>query len=323
MKIKVVKFLFLICLAWGLVSADPVAAEIRNRIVAIVNSDVVTLYELNERIRLLTRKDPAELRRQSHDKFLKVRRRVLDLLVEEKLAKQKVAELGISVDSKDVDAAIERIKQNNSITQDELEAALKKDGMTFEEYRENLRGQIERMRLIDAEVQSKIIIRDELIQDYYKAHKNEFVVNAEVHLASIFVVGSLEIPGQRRALRTRAESIVERLKTGEDFAQLAREYSKGPGAREGGDLGVFKTSQLNETLKETIAGMSAGDISDPIAIPTGYQILKVIDKKEGRMRTPEEVRDAVFEILYKKEMEKRYMAWMKALREKSYTKIIF
>ncbi|MBW1786450.1 MAG: peptidylprolyl isomerase [Deltaproteobacteria bacterium] len=323
MKVKTISFFLFIVFGCAAIPGGPAAGEVRNRIVAIVNDDLATLYELNAQIRMMTRKEPDEMRRQNEEEFMKVRRRVLDLLIEEKLTKQKVEELGISVDSKDVDAAIERIKQNNSLTQDDLEAALEKDGMTYKEYRKNLRGQIERMQLINAEVQSKIIIRDEVIRAYYEAHKDDFVVNAEVHLASIFIVGPVEIPGQKRALRTRAAAIVERLKTGEDFAQLARKYSKGPGAGEGGDLGVFKTNQLNETLRETLKGMSAGDISEPISLPTGYQIVKVIDKKEGRTRSADEVRDTIFEILYKKEVEKRYIAWMKELREKSYIKIIF
>lgn len=323
MRVRKISVILLGLLVCGVFWAGPAAGGIQNRIVAIVNSDVVTLFELNERIRLMTRKDPAALKRQDQKKFMQIRQQVLDLLIEEKLAKEKVKELGISVDGKEVDAAIERIKKNNSITQDDLVTALKKDGMTFEEYRGTIRGQIERMRLINSEVQSKILIRDEAIRVYYESNKAEFVVDEEVHLASIFIVGPVEIPGQKRALHLRAVSIVERIKTGEDFAQLAREHSKGPGADEGGDLGRFKTSQLNETLRGALAGMSAGDVSDPISIPTGYQIIKIIDKKEGKTRSAEEVRDAIFEILYREEMEKRYIAWMKELRDRSYVKIIF
>jgi peptidyl-prolyl cis-trans isomerase SurA len=300
------------------------SAETQNRIVAVVNSDVITLYELDNRIRAMTAKSSEELRRLDEEQYIKTRRQVLNLLVDEKLTQEKVAALGVRVDQKEVDAAIERIKANNSLTQEDLLAALKRDGLTMEAYRENVRRQIERMHLINAEVQSKIIIRDEAIREYYAAHKDEFQVDEEVHLASIFVVGTgADASLDNQALLRKAQGVVEKHRAGEDFAKLAKEYSRGPGAGEGGDMGQFKTGQLNEALREIIGRMSVGDVSDPVPIPKGYQIVKLLGRKSGKTRSLEEVKDAVFEKLYMKETDKRYSAWIKELREKAYLRIVF
>lgn len=318
------KIILWLMLLWGVIETPGVTAETQNRIVAVVNSEVITLYELDNRLRAVTAKSPEELRRADEEQYIKTRRQVLNMLVDEKLTQEKVTSLGIRIDPKEVDAAIERIKQNNSLTQEDLLAALRRDGVTMEAYRENVRKQIERMHLINAEVQSKIIIRDETIREYYDLHRDEFQVDEEVHLASIFIVSAGgDSPAENQALRRTSQSVVEKHRAGEDFAKLAKEYSRGPGAQEGGDMGQFKTGQLNETLRKALMGMAVGDISAPMPIPKGYQIIKLLGKKAGRARSLEEVRDAVLERLYTKELDKRYGAWIKDLREKAYIRIVF
>ena len=301
-----------------------VLAEICNRVVAQVNNDVVTLYELDNKIKELTGYDSGELKMKDEKKYIETRRKVLDLLVDEKIAFEKIREMGIEVTPGEIDEAIERIKESNQLTQEGLIAGLKKQEVSFESYREEIKRQLERNRLINYEVKSKIIIREEEIKDYYSNNKDKFSIIAEVHLATIFL--KQEDPSNQEetvALLRKAEEIVFRLKKGEDFGKMAREFSQGPGAEDGGDLGLFKTAQLDPELLKVLKGMSTGDVTRPIIRQAGIQIVKLLEKQDSGVKPFEEVRDAIFEILYKEEIDKRYSSWIKGLREKAYTKIIF
>jgi peptidyl-prolyl cis-trans isomerase SurA len=299
-------------------------AEICNRVVAQVNNDVITLYELDNKIKELTGYDSGELKMKDEKRYIETRRKVLDVLVNEKIAFEKIREMGIKVTPEEIDEAIERIKESNQLTQEDLIAKLKEQEVSFESYREEIKRQLERNRLINYEVKSKIVIREEEIKDYYSNNKDKFSIMAEVHLATIFL--KQEDPSNQDetvALLRKAEEIVLRLNKGEDFGKVAREFSQGPGAEEGGDLGFFKMAQLDPDLLKVLKGMSPGDVTRPIIRQAGIQIVKLLEKQDSGVKPFGEVRDAIFEILYKEEIDKRYSSWIKGLREKAYTKIIF
>jgi peptidyl-prolyl cis-trans isomerase SurA len=318
-------FSILICLTIvTLVYHQLVSAEIRNRVVAIVNNEVITLYELNTKTRELTGSDPADLELKDKKKYLETRRKILDLLIEEKIANEKTQELGIKLTPKEVDVAIEKIKKDNHLTHEDLIANLKKQGMSYESYREIIKNDLERMQLINLEVKSKIIIREEKIREFYDEHKDQFSSQEKVHLAGIFL-GQKDPSNQRetRSLHEKAQTIFNRLKTGEDFGELAKEMSQGPGAKEGGDLGFFKTTELDPRLQEAIKELPEDSISEPIITPSGIQIIKLLERQKGRTKPLEEVKNAIYGILYQEEVNKRYSSWIKKLREKAYTKIIF
>jgi peptidyl-prolyl cis-trans isomerase SurA len=315
---------FLLVFAGSILFHSSVSGEIQNRVVAIVNDEVVTLHELNSRIKEVTGISPTELKNRSEERFLEARRQVLDGLIDQKITLEKIKELEIVVSTQEVDQAIERVKEDNQLTQEGLIAALKEQGSTYESYRKSLREELERIRLIDYEVKSKIILREEEIEDYYKTHRNEFSTEGKVRLALIFL--KQEDPADKneaRALHQKAQDILSMIKSGKSFGGLAKRFSKGPGASEGGDLGTFKMSELNKEMAEIIKNLSAGDVSEPIIRPYGIRIVKVEEKDEGGVKSLEQVRNAISTILYRKELDKRYSVWIKELRKKAYTKIIF
>ncbi|MFO7985901.1 MAG: peptidylprolyl isomerase [Desulfatiglandaceae bacterium] len=302
----------------------PAGAEIRNRVVAIVNDDVVTLHELNERLQQLTGIPPDEFRQQSEDQYLDARRRVLDMLINEKIAHEKVKELDIKVSEKDVDAAIERIKSENQLTHADLLAQLKADGTGYDAYRKEVKRELERMQLINQEVKSKIFLREEELKDYYEKHIDEFRSTANVRLAIILL--KQQDPtnqGEADALQKQAKSLLSQLDNGVPFADLARKFSDGPGAQDGGDLGKFEMSELNSQMARIVKDLSAGEVSEPVAVPGGVQIIKVVEKHKGGVKPFEQVKDAIHSTIYKQELDKKYSAWLERLREDAYTKIIF
>lgn len=300
------------------------SAEIFNRVVAIVNEDVITLHELNSKMEEMTGRTAETMKSQDEEQYLETRRKVLEFLIDEKIAQEKIQDLGINITSDQVDAAIEGIKRNNQFTHEGLLSALKEQGLSYQKYRENVKKDMERSRLINYEIKSKIVIRDEEIFEYYQENKDRFARKGKVHLATIFLKG--RNPTNRtetQELISRGEYILSRLENGETFADLAKKYSQGPGAADGGDMGQFKISQLDPELRKIVEHLSIGDVSDLIPRGGGVQIIKLLGRELEQTKSFDEVRDAIFDILYKEEINKRYGSWIKELRENSYTKIIF
>jgi len=301
-----------------------VSGEICNRVVAIVNDEVVTLYELNTVMKALTGIPSEQLKNKSEEIYLKTRQKILNDLIDQKIGLEKIKELEIKVTAKEVDQAIERIKADNQLTQEDLLAELKEQGSNYESYRESIKKELERIQLINYEVKSKIILREEEIEEYYNTHRDEFTNEGRVRLALIFL--KQEDPADKNeahALYQKAQEILSMIKGGKNFANLARKFSNGPGASEGGDLGVFKMSELNPEMTEIIKDLSADEVSKPIIRPYGIKIIKVEEKDGGGEKSLDQVRNAIRTILYRKELDKRYSAWIKELRKKAYIKIIF
>jgi peptidyl-prolyl cis-trans isomerase SurA len=304
-------------------SSSP-AVEPLNRVVAKVNNDIITLHELDTRIKQLTGLEPEEFKTRNKESFLETRKKILDLLIDEKIAGQKIQELGINVSREEVDAAIEKIKTDNNLTHEDLLAKLKEQGVEYGTYWEEIKKRLERTRLINLEVKSKIIVSEEEIKTYYQENQDQYKTEERVRLAAIIL--NAKNPSDKdevAGLNRKVQEILSRLKNGEDFGELAKIFSQGPGAEDGGDLGFFETSRLDPELQKVIQGMSPGEVSKPIIRPSGAHIIKLLERYPEQKKPLETVRDAIYDILYRQEVEKRYTAWIKGLREKAYTRVIF
>ena len=319
----IIKFLLIgLCIAEGIFYAGLTYAKICNRIVAFVNDDIITLHELRNKIKEMTGVDPDTIK--DREKFLKIRHYVLQTLIDEKITHAKAKELGITISDAEIDNEIERIKKDNNLTQEQLLENLKTQGVTYETFRKRIRNDIEQMRLTQFEVNSKIVISEEAIQKYYEDHKDEFKTGNKVHLATIILIQQDKADrAEAMSLSKKAEVILTRLKNGQKFGRLAAEFSEGPGADDGGDLGVFDISNLDPVLRSVVEKMSPGEVSRPIKRSFGIQIIKVIDKQEASNQLSASIRNSIRQRLYRIEIKKRYNAWIKNLRKKAYTKIIF
>ena len=320
---RVLRRLFFLILLMSLWLEPLLAAEVCNRVVAVVNNDVITLYELNIRIKEMTGSAPEELMQKNETMFRDAQRKILELLIDEKIAQAKIKELGIKVADRQVDNFLEKMKRDNQWTQEDLVAGLEKEGLSYEKYRERVRRDIERAQLIEYEVRSKIIIRDEVIQKYYEDHRGTFGVAEKVQLAGIFLMRkNMKSEEEMRELYKKAQDISAKLKAGADFSQMAANYSEGPGANQGGDLGQFTVDHLEAGLKSVVEALPEGGISDPLVRPNGIQIIKVVKKQTGKIRSLEEMREAIYGILYQEEVNRRYQAWIKELRDSAYTRVM-
>jgi peptidyl-prolyl cis-trans isomerase SurA len=314
--------LVFLAVLWGWVVSGA-CAETCNRVVAVVNNDVITQLELEKKIKEMTGFSVEDLKRKDGASFGETERRILEFLIDEKIAEAKIKELNITVSTSQVDATIKKLKEDNHWTDQEFNAQLQREGLTLEEYHEKIRKELERMQLIEFEVRSKIIIRDEDIKAYYEENKQLFRSTEKVHLAGIFLIRKRpDDPGEMDEIQKKGAEILERIKGGEDFGQLAKKFSEGPGAVDGGDLGTFDADQLEPQFKKIIDTLPEGSVSGLISSPNGIQILKVIQKQVGRTKPLEEVKEAIYSELYRQEVNRRYDSWIKGLRESSYTRIL-
>jgi peptidyl-prolyl cis-trans isomerase SurA len=286
-------------------------AETVDRIVAIVNDDIITLIELNKAILPYAEKiDSAGYPEEKKAQILfKLRKDMLNRMVDRKLTDQEVRKLRLTVTDKEVDAAIERLKEAQLMTQEDLEAALEHDGMDFTEYREKIRQEILRPKLINYSVKSKVIITDGDIKAYYLEHIADYAGVREYHLFNILVT-----------MEDAAETLRTRLAAGDDFKVLAKELSEAPNAGDGGDLGVFRMETLSDQLQAAVKVLGKGEHTDVIETDQGYQVFFLESIREPQGQTREQVKDEISKKLYDEIVEKKFGTWLDSLREKSYIK---
>ena len=180
---------FLFCGVVLLIVPGAGGAEIVDRIVAVVNDDIISMFEMNQTVkpfteRLKTLDYPAEKEKKL---LLKIREDVLNRLIDEKLADQEIKRVRINVSREEVDNAIERFKETNDLTDERLKEALKRDGISMVEYRKHIRDQILRGKLVNREVQSKIVITKADIEAYYKQHPEDYVGKKKFRLRHIIM----------------------------------------------------------------------------------------------------------------------------------------
>jgi len=314
-KIVGMVFLILFCLI------SLCAAEVVDRIVAIVNDEVITLTELNQELLPYVEKiNRSDYPREKKDKIVyQLKQDMLDRMIDRMLTDQEVARIGITVSENEVDTAIERLKQSQFMTQEDLEKALAHDGVTYQEYREKIHQEILRPKLINYSVKSKVVVTDTDIEAYYHDHKALYTAKKKYHLYNILISFDRS-GGSKSALFEKAQKIREMLDRGDSFKELAETYSQAPNASEGGDLGILEADHLSDTLKQKISKLKEKEYSDVIETEQGFQLFYVEDIQSAGVKKFEDVKEEIAKTLYDEIVEKKFNSWLDSLRENSHIK---
>jgi peptidyl-prolyl cis-trans isomerase SurA len=298
-------------------------AEIIDRIVAVVNEDIITLSELRDiSLPYLERMKSEFSVTYGEEEIKGTERRILDQLIDEKLVNQEADTLKIEITEKEVTMASREVKGRAKLTEEQFEQALAEDGMTIESYREQLRSEMKKMRLIDQEVKAKVHVTKKEIDEYYKMHRDEYNAPPEVRLQQILLIIPAESsPQEVEQIREKAEQVRAAIKQGEDFNAMVKRYSQDTTAATGGDMGVFRQGELFSALDEAAFTLMMGEVSPVIQTPKGFHIIRVLDKKDRRKMTEEEKREEIDTILYNQKVEEALKQWIKKLKKKSYVVI--
>lgn len=309
--------------------AQTAYGDIVDRVVAVVNEDVITLSEVNEEGKPLFQRVAEQAPASELPEALKqVRQTVIDKLIEKKIMLQEAKKADISVSEEEIDRAFELILKRNNTTRQQFRNELAVMGLTEEQYRENLRNQVLSSKLVSYEVRSKVIIPESKIIDYYDTHYTERVGEGGYYILQIGIAWDSINNGEeidKEEARKKAERIRSLAVAGQDFRELAKEYSDLPSAVDGGDIGVLNKDDMSSEMLEIISKTKAGQISPIIATSSGFQFFKVLSSQEGQIITKvpyESVKDEIYDILYQREIEARFEDWLKEKKDQSYIKIL-
>jgi peptidyl-prolyl cis-trans isomerase SurA len=260
-------------------------ATLVDRIVAIVNKEVITLSELNEAVAAAER----HLRRQGTappERGL-LERQMLERLILDKAQLQFARETGIRVDELQLDRAVQRIAENNSMTLAEFRRTLERDGVPFEAWREDLREQILLNRLREREVDDKIQVSDIDIDQFLEQIKTQPAERVEYNLAHILVrVPEQASPERIEQARARAQKAAADARAGGDFGSLAASYSDAPDALQGGALGWRAHDRLPELFAAALARLKPGEVSDVLRSPAGFHVLRLLERRDAGSGAP-------------------------------------
>ncbi len=323
LNIATILFITLIALPLSICQAQNPPTELVDRIIAVVNDDVITLSDLNEEgngiFQAIISKVPAQ---QQAAELNKARKEILGHLVDQLLLKQQADKIGIQIDKADIDQAVESILVNNNITIEKFRHDLQTMGTSEKAYRKKLKNQILKSRLLSFEIKSKIVVTDEEIKKYYeKSYKPEQANATGYHILQMgFLWGNKFRTKTREDAYKNAQYARQKLLAGANFAELAKALSDLPSAEDGGDIGQFKMSEMAEYMAKAIKKMHVGAVSEILQTPVGYQILKLKAAPGQEMPKLADVKDEIKDILYKQEGEKNYLDWLTKLRQKAYIK---
>ena len=278
------------CLAAVAQSAPPAAARQAprvtvpsrivpvDRIVAVVNDEVITQNDLNDRVALVVRQfqrqggqlPPADV----------LSRQILERMINDLVQIQLAKETGIRVDDATLDRTIARIAQENKLPVRDFRAALERDGIKYPRFREDIRNEIIVARLREREVENAVVVTDAEIETELAREARDKTADTEFRLAHILVlVPPQASPEQIEARRVRALQALSELRRGTDFAKVAATYSDAPDAMQGGSLGWRPAGRLPTLFLDALERMQPGDVSDILRSPNGFHMVKLLEKR--------------------------------------------
>ena len=288
------------------------AGEVMDRIIAIVNDDIITLKEAEKHVRV-----EKEGRFVSINEYLTNLRlqEKIDLLIDDVLIRQQAKKFKIDVSDKEIEAIIDNIKKQYLIDDAELKEKLKEDNISYGDFVAGLRSNVLKGRLLTRVISPEVNVTEKDLRQYYDKHKDEFV-DEEYRLQQIFVSGQRS-DGQKRV--TEAYNL---LQEGKSFEAVAKDYSDDTkSAPAGGDIGYVKKVDLIPQLRAAAVFLTPGVYSSIITTPYGFHILKLVEKKKGELITFEMARDTIHEKIVQEESEKRYKDYVGKLRKGSYIEV--
>lgn len=243
-------------------------------------------------------------------------------MIDKQLLISRAKELGLNADA-DVIRQLDDIrKQNHMDSLDDLERAAKQQGISFEDFKAQIRNQILTQQVVREEVGRRLQMSQADETNYYNAHKAEFDQPEQVHLSEILVpLSETATPAEIATAEAKAAGLKARVAAGETFADVARKYSGGPSAAQGGDLGAFKRGALAKVLEDATFSLPVGSATAPIRTRQGFVVLKVSAHDQPGPAPMEQVEQQIQEQLYTQAMQPALRAYLTKLRNESYVDV--
>lgn len=303
------------CLA-PMLAAGSGHAEIVDRIVAVVNDEIITMSELDQMAKMV--QASAGFNPKSKDSQA-LKREMLEALIDRKLAKGEAKRRGINITDKEVDLAMEDFKRKNRLPDDAaLTQALSKSGVTLKELRQQIADQIQQERLVFMALGSKKAeIPEAEVRRYYEMHLKEAGGGNQVHLQVVTIPFPPDATaGQKEEVKKKAEAVLKDIRLGGSLPEAVRKHSLAAQ-----DLGFINQADLAPQLGELIGKLRPGEVA-PIQTPEGFQLVVMLEKRSGKPRSFEEVAPEIRNLLSGQALQKQFVEWVKTLRDKAHIKIM-
>ena len=316
---KTLKVSFFVCFMVIFLSV-PLNAKVVDRIVAVVNDEVITLFELNSALEPHLKKIEESYKGENRKRIIEeTRLAMLNKMINDTLVRQEAKKLGIVVKEEDVTEAIGDILSRRNISMEEFTKILAEEGSSFEVYKEDVKEHLMKIGLIGRNIRSKVSITDEEIGDYYSAHREDYEGEEAVRIKQILIIVPKDCNAkEKRKLKADAKMIHNKLKEGEPFELLASKYSQGPAAQVGGDLGFVEKGMMFPVVDQAAFKLGNGEISDVIESHIGFHFIKVTDRKGAGIKSLKSVREEIKDKIGRMKVEKKFYEWLEKLRNRSY-----
>lgn len=299
------KKIVLVGLVFGLMAVTA-NAETLSKIAAVVNEDIITTRQLDQRLNVEAGGAAGGLQQ----------RQVLDMMIAELLMQQRAAEIGIVVGDEDIEKAISDVETQNNITREQLEQALIAQGLTMDRYRNQLTNQILRYKLMGREVQSKVDITRQEVRNYYQQHLDDYRQSAHTRISRL----SFPISSDNQQAQHDADLARRKLIEGESIDQVLLDLS-GQTQIEGGDMGAFKAGELSPAFELAITPLEVGGVSEVLELGGMLHVLKVEERNSGGVAELSSVEEQISEQLRKEKLETKLEQWRTELKSDAYVDI--
>lgn len=251
-----------------------------DRIIAIVDQNVITEQELADRIRSVS----AQLEKQGTELPPQeiLEKQILERLISDSLQLQLAAQTGIKIDDTQLDKTIERIAEQNKLTVDEFKDVLQKDGMSYRKFREDIRNEITIARLKERDVDNKINVTDGEVDNFLTTQANRKDDQDEMEISHILIrTPEDSTPEDLQKAKAKMDDALKKLAGGASFEQVSASFSDAPNALEGGSLGWKSSSQMPALFLEQLQTLQIGEVSKPIRSPNGFHLIKLTNRRGG------------------------------------------
>ncbi|WP_256128243.1 peptidylprolyl isomerase [Desulfolutivibrio sulfoxidireducens] len=301
------------------------SVELVDKVVAMVNGQIITLFELNSKVEKLLSKTEGISLSPKDPEYAELQRRILDSMINDILLKQAAAKLKITVSETEISAKINEIKKDNKMTETQFREQLAKEGLTRKEFEQSLETEAIKHQIVGYMVNKRILVTDDELRAYYDQMGGDIPEARETLTRKTpGTIGFLMV-----ASATEAEALRKKIAAGQiSFADAARKFSIGPGKDQGGDLGDVSIEDLAPPLRQALQAVPAGEVTKPVSLD-GKAVLLV--RKTGGDAPPvaaepvaargsqsfEQARDRVYDMLYREKFEKLFQEYMATLRAKA------
>lgn len=295
-------------------------AKVVERIIAVINGDIITQTDLEAKLR---QEGFSEERAAGPIQKEQKRSNALNRLIDEILLKQAIEHSNIQITEEELDRAINNILQQNRMTKSQLRTEVAKKGITFEEYKEQLKLEIKKIKFVNQVISSGVKVTDRDLRDYFDRNKATFRGGKQAHIAEIVLpITDITTEEEAIALRNKALSIVKQSRDRPSaFSKLAKQHSQGPNANKGGDIGVVKIDDLPTNVAQVVKNMPAGAVSNPIPTEMAIVIVKLIQWPEVSDQDFDSMRDIIYQRLHDQKMEGALESYVQKMRQHAYIEI--